>query len=311
MPGVWDKAAFDGHYDMHAEYGYERTGKPIRLHYHRYVMNPLLVKRAAAVFDLLGLQAGQDVVLVGCAFNWMARALADLGVRVIGVDTSAYVLGSKDGSEESELRDWITAVGVDPDNDLIRNPAGGQINPLDLYMEGGRASPAARGWGQILDQDLRTNGSQNSVISAFESQYPNAAIRYILTEEVINSITDAQAALVCEYCQGAATRWGATVVHLLSPAQPGIEQDADLNWKTYAEWRAWLDANGFTGQQVIPTVSAAGQGMNLPDRDTIIARVLVEAASQGFNYPDSQARATKAGDDYVTVQRVRAYSGVF
>ncbi len=102
-------------------------------------------------------------------------------------------------------------------------------------------------------------------------------MRLIISEEVLNSITDAQALLVCEYMAAAAQDWGATVVHMLSPLFPDGRGDPELNWKTYAGWRAFLDANGFSAQLILPTVTAWDQGetllsVDLPDRpNTVVA----------------------------------------
>ncbi len=279
MP-VWDKAAFDRFYSSGAErYGHPNTRPQIRLHYHWYpILRPQRSKYAPMLFELLGMSAGDDVVLVGGGFNATAEGLADLGVRVIGLDTSDYIQAEKDNTEEAEIRAILIGVGLDPDVDMIiGKPGNVMVRPLDVLLRGGRASPQPRGWGQILGEDMRTNGSKKSVIRAFERQYPNAAVRFVISEEVLNSITDAEALLVCEYAGAAAQDWGATVVHMLSPLFPGKTQAPELNWKTYAGWRAFLDANGFSAQLILPTVTTWDQGetplsVDLPDRpNTVVA----------------------------------------
>lgn len=219
------------------------------------------------LFDVLGLVAGDAVLLVGCGFNGTGQGLTNLGVRVLGTELSTYIQNEKGNTEEGEIRAACIAAGVDPDLDTIRGPSG-PINPLDLFMEGGRAAPAARGKGEVLQEELRTRGSRNAVLNRFNALWPGVTPRYIITEEVLNSIPDAQADLVCSYCASAATEWGSSVVHMLSPYQLGSDglhhQALDLNWKTYADWRVWLDANGYSTQLILPTVTARDQGMTLP-----------------------------------------------
>ncbi len=279
MP-VWDKAAFDQFYSNGAErYGHPNTRPQIKLHYHWYsILRPQRSKFAPLLFALLGMNAGDDVILVGGGFNATAEGLADLGVRVIGLDTSDYIQAEKDNTEEAEIRAIIVGVGLDPDADLIiGEPGNVMVNPLDVFLRGERAAPQPRGWGQIIGETMRTNGSKKAVIRAFERQYPNAAVRFVITEEVLNSITDAQALLVCEYAGAAAQDWGATVVHMLSPLFPDGRGHPDLNWKRYSEWRAWLDAAGFSAQLILPTVTTWDQGetplsVDLPDKpNTVVA----------------------------------------
>ncbi len=279
MP-VWDKSAFDKFYSSGAErYGHPGSRSQIKLHYH---WSPIIQWQrssyAPRLFALLGMSAGDDVILVGGGFNGTAEGLADLGVRVVGLDTSDYIQNEKGNTEEAEIRAACVAAGVDPDADsIIGAPGNVMVNPLDVLLRGGRASPAVRGWGQILGEDMKTNGSKKAIIRAFETQFPDATIRYILTEEVLNSITDAEALLVCEFSAAAAMDWGATVVHMLSPLFPDGRNDPALNGKTYAGWRSFLNTNGFSAQLILPTITAWDQGetplsVDLPDEpNTVMA----------------------------------------
>ncbi len=277
MP-VWDKTAFDQFYSSGAErWGHPNTRPQIRLHYHWYpIIQWQVSDRAPRLFTLLEMNAGDDVILVGGGFNGTAEGLNDLGIRVIGLDTSDYIQNEKDNTEEAEVRDAIIAAGLDPDIDfIIGSPGNVMVNPLDVLLRGGRAAPQGRGWGQILGEDMKTNGSKKAIIRAFENQFPDAAIRFIISEEVLNSITDAEALLVCEFAGASATEWGATVVHMLSPLFPDGRGAPEMNWKTYADWRAFLNANGFSAQLILPTVTSWNQGetplsVDLPDRPNTV-----------------------------------------
>ena len=131
-----------------------------------------------------------------------------------------------------------------------------EVNPLDLLLEGGRAAPQPRGKGAVLEEELRTRGSRNSVLGQL-----SGSPRWIITEEVLNSIPDNEAALVCDYCASAASEWGSSVVHMLSPLMADTNQGPTLNWKTYAGWRTWLDTNGFGTHAILPTVTDHDQGV--------------------------------------------------
>lgn len=129
-------------------------------------------------------------------------------------------------------------------------------DPLDVFLRGGRASPQPRGHGNVMDEELRVRGSRNRVWN----QLQNLGFtdpRYVITEEVLNSITDAEALNVCDYISTFKSEHPSigTCVHMLSPLQPGVNQAPELNWKTYAEWRTFLDTNGFADQLILPTVT--------------------------------------------------------
>lgn len=270
----WGKAEFDRFYRSPVErWGHPASRPEIVLNYHWFPFiscqagqppaGLTVFPYAQTLVSLLGLVAGQAVLIVGCGFNGTGRGLTNLGIRVIGTDLSSYIHAQKGLTEEAEVRAACVAAGVNPDTDQILGPTG-PINPLDLFLEGGRAAPQPRGKGEILQEELRIRGSRNSVKNRFSALWPGVSPRYIITEEVLNSTPDNEAALVCSYCQSAAVEWGSTVVHMLSPLQAGATQDPLLNWKTYAGWRSWLTTNGFPGHIILPTVTAEGQGVTWP-----------------------------------------------
>lgn len=270
----WTKADFDRFYRSNVErWGRPHSRPPIVLNYHwsniisfqayRPWAGLTTLNRPQLLANILGLSSGDAVVIVGCGFNGTGLGLTDLGIRVIGTELSTYIQNEKGNSEEADIRAACIAAGVDPDNDLIRGPSGA-INPLDLLLEGGRSNPQARGKGEILEEELRVRGSRNAVLNRFNQLWPGTTPSHIITEEVLNSISDAEAALVCDYASSAASEWGATVVHMLSPLMVGHTQAPELNWKTYADWRSWLDTNGFGSHLILPTVSAKNQGMTVP-----------------------------------------------
>jgi len=277
MP-AWGRTEFDLFYDIGGEpWGRPNTRPEVRLHYHDYSVG----KRqgffyAPLLAALIGLNPGDGVVLVGCGFNWTAEGLVALGAEVVGVDVSSYIQGAKGQTEEAELRDCIVAAGLNPDTYVVptrgetsqRGIAG--MNLLDIYMRGGRAAPQARGYGNILAEDMANNPSRNRVRNALANNP-----RFVITEEMLNSITDAEALSALQRgAQFVADKApGATILHMLSPIQhyptghPLAGQQntlqvqgaaSGLNWKSYAEWRAFLNANGFSSHGIIPTVTYSG-----------------------------------------------------
>jgi hypothetical protein len=280
MP-VWAKADFDQFYSAGAErWGHPNTRPQIGLGYHWATfisaqmgvsVNGLISDNfPQLLFDVLSMNSGDSVLIVGAGFNGTGAGLAALGIDVIGIDTSPYIDAEKSQTEEAEIRAAIIAAGLDPDVDKIRGPGGPDADPLDLFLEGGRASPQPRGKGTVLPEDMSKRNSRNTIKAALAS-----TPRYAISEEVLNSITDAEALQVCDYAANFASENGGTIVHMLSPFQPDTTQAPELNWKTYAGWRTFLDANGFSAQLILPTVTAWDQGetplsVDLPNRPNTV-----------------------------------------
>ncbi len=307
---IWDnKAAFDQFYSSGAErYGRPNTRPQIRLHYHWYPILQWQASRyAPLLFAVLGLNAGDSVLLVGAGFNGTGAGLEALGVDVIAIDTSAYIHAVKDETEEAEIRAECLLAGVDPDVDLIiGEPGNVMVHPLDVLLEGGRASPQPRGKGTILEEDMSKRKGRNTIKAALAS-----TPRYAISEEVLNSITDAEALQVCDFAAQFASETGCTIVHMLSPLFPDGRGAPELNWKTYAGWRAFLDVGGFSAQLILPTVTSTDQGMFMPDHETVRLAVLAGELARGAGAPVAEATALAVADEHVASNRVVAYSGVF
>jgi hypothetical protein len=303
----WDtKADFDRFYSSLAEqWGHPNTRPAVKFAYNWFTFGRDQTTRyAQLLFDVLGLSVGDNVVIVGCAFNDTGAGLAALGVNVIGTDTSAYIQSAKSLTEEQEIRDACLAVGLDPDTGTVTDQNGNQVNPLDLWMEGSRSGPQLRGKGIILDEDLSTVASRDAVLAAFDRQYPGESPNWIITEQVVNSISDAEAVTFLASINAASADWRASVVHTISASQAAAQQSPELNWKRYGVWRSALDSRGYTLHKILPTVTAEGQGMFFPDHET---ERLYAINTRGMNETD----ALRYADWHVSVDRVRGYSGTF
>ena len=268
----WDFEAFKKYYYVPGEPWGHPAGRPgILLHYHNWSIG--IRQRSfygPQIANLLGLKPGDSAIFLGCGFGWTAEGLASTGVEVVGTEISSYILGEKDQTEEAEIRQCIEAVGLDPDRDTVKIDGFTQqmgiagVNHLDIYLNGGRFAPKKRSSLLILDQDMGTAKSRadisRSVVRA------NAAV--VISEEVINSVDDAEALHICDIMANYASTHGVRdcrVIHMLSPAYyhegKRIWQEPDLNWKTYSEWRAFLDSNGFQNQLILPSVTSQMQGI--------------------------------------------------
>ncbi len=123
------------------------------------------------------------------------------------------------------------------------------INPLEMYLKGGRANPQGRTTVIIADEDGSTKGSRTTMSGLMSSPQT-----HIITEEVLNSISDADGLVLCERLAQLSSERGGEVYHVLSPLQKNAGQVKELNWKSYQGWRNHLNANGFGVQKIVASV---------------------------------------------------------
>lgn len=260
------RADFDNYYALSGEpWGYVSAdrpgGKPIMLHYNDWWVGSAMrdryaLKIASRLMPLTSLP-GARIGLIGAGFGWLGEGLADLGATVVGTDISSYILNEKSNTEEADLRDYITAAGLDPDTDKIIGPDGRQeTDPLDLYLRGGRANPQPRQSRiQVIGEDSSSRKSRRDI-----AQVCGGGFDHIVTEELLNSVDDAQAFTICDFLSQASSEWGGEITHILSPLQPekfaAGQQRPELNWKLYDDWRAWLNTNGFSSHKIMPSAYA-------------------------------------------------------
>lgn len=289
------RAGYEKYYSVLAErWGWKPSGdahspartKPVFTHYNEFHFGQGQRALATRVKDALGLKG--PTVVAGAGFGWTVEGLEMAGVGgAIGTEISPYILANKDESEESDIRDYCGRSGIDPDVNLIIGPPDHpksefidgewRIRPLDIWLPRGLGQPRAQS--TIADEDAATSGSHRRIRRASRDQ-----IAHIVTEELLNSVTDDEALRICEFYERLATGphtagTRADVCHMLSPPTyflnkrptvangldlgtymddpdnwtPG-SMDPDLNWKHYEEWRSFLDAAGFAHHRIICTV---------------------------------------------------------
>lgn len=148
---------------------------PIRLHYHRHVIKPMLDSAWAHVIPLLSLTSADRVVIVGSGFGWGVEALIEqTGCDAVGIDISDYVDTTKADTEESEIDAAIIAAGYDP-------LTGHGLEVKNLVYDGG-----AKVRGKFLKNDLSTNKLRNDVKKELGNQWPT----WIITEDMLSDFTD-------------------------------------------------------------------------------------------------------------------------
>lgn len=150
---------------------------PIRLHYHRYVMQDIVRKHWDHLVPLLDINEDDDVVVVGAGFGWGIERLQELsGCNAIGTDISPYVHTLKDSEETVEVMQAIIAAGYTYDDGGI----GSEVLDAAL-MEPERCLST------ILNEDMMSKASRARVIDAMD-----AMPSYIITEDMLSDFTDAE-----------------------------------------------------------------------------------------------------------------------
>jgi hypothetical protein len=249
------KATWDSWYSLPLElWGYPNTRPRIMLHYHRWVLEGTLRIQGERLVNLPGVPSINKIVVIGCGYNWTVEYLLEQGIQAFGTEISTYINGSVAQTEEAELRAAITAVGLDPDVDTIIGPGNVPINPLVLAREWGwegktlvARNPARnKSTTVILNEDLTTNGSRNKVKNELNG------LDVILTQLVIDTMDDTAALDFIQNVDDTRPNPACTVVHMVVPSDfMGGNPDPDLNAKTMAQWRSFLDTNGFSDHKLI------------------------------------------------------------
>jgi len=264
---TWDKASFDKFYSFKGEpYGRPATRPGIRVHYNDFVVGKGQRSLAKNLISAAGIPVGANVVVIGAGFGWTVEGLIENGINAVGTDISAYILAEKGNSEEADLRGYIQEAGVDPDLDWIicsphhpnavwmedphkiHSQTGQSVTglfefmcrPLELLM----TRTGARSQSLVMDEDSSSNTSRKRIGRQFESK-----IDYILTEEVLNGLTDEEGLVLCDVVSNLASGHSAKIIHILSPA-------IKLNVKSYPNWSFHLDFNGFGEHAIIPSVTS-------------------------------------------------------
>lgn len=154
-----------------------------------------------------GLTKGQRICLVGAGFGWVAEKFIDLDYGPMSDGTSAGRVCATDTST------WIQA------------------------NKNGNATVS------ILNADVNASTGRTAIKNAFNLK-GNATVDWIITEDVLPVLVAAGSVPggnneVVPFCQSCRLI-SAHVAHWVSPLIQGSDQDARLNWKSLADWKAWV-----------------------------------------------------------------------
>ena len=87
---------------------------PIKLHYHRAVMESYVHHPWPTLVEELGITSDDKVIVVGAGYGWGAEKLLELtGCSIVATDISTYIQETQDDSEESEIISCIRESGFD------------------------------------------------------------------------------------------------------------------------------------------------------------------------------------------------------
>lgn len=211
----YTKADYDSLYSIRVRVwdetlkGYKRS--PIRLNYHRAVMQEMVQAHWDKIVPLLGLTAADRVVVVGAGYGWGVERLVTLtGCLAIGLDIAPYVSSSKGLTEEDEINAAIIAAGYSPTSG----------HGLEVKNAVFTAEPKAKQ--VILAEDMMSAESRNEVRKALGGQLPT----WIITEDMLSDFNDTQ---LLQW-KLEADKLGVPICHLLRENFPP-------NAKTAEQWR--------------------------------------------------------------------------
>lgn len=212
----YSKADYDSLYSIRvriwdaAIQGYRRS--PVRLHYHRAVMQDTVQARWDILVTLLGITSADIVVVAGSGFGWGVERLVELtGCVAVGADVSEYVADVKDSTEEIEIDAAIIAAGYDP------------LNGHGLEVKTATYTAEQRSKQVVVKEDMYSVKSRNAVKKALGNRLPT----WIITEDMITDFTDVEIAT----WKNEVDKLGATICHLVQESSPP-------NAKTAEEWNA-------------------------------------------------------------------------
>lgn len=179
------------------------------------------------------------IVVVGSGFAWSLEVLVDdygyTAGNLTGVDTSTWVQGAKGTTEEQDVRDAITAVGLDPDDPNHVHPVTGEVGRGVELFNRIYTDTRPRASIQVLNETLQNQGSRNRVRSAV-----GGTIDYCFTELMLEGLTDAEAQLVDGYMADARNGIGGSYHVVVDRMRQSDIDRQGWNIKTLEEWAALM-----------------------------------------------------------------------
>jgi hypothetical protein len=209
----------------------------VRLSYHRAVLWPEAQIRAQKFVEILSITTEDRVAIIGCGFGWTVEALVAMGYAAAGTDVSSYIQGNKSTTEDTDYNARITAAGL--------NPASGDGLTIKAELVARGGGPGNRSRATVANEDLANNASRSRVRQLFAGNKVTVAI----SEDLLPWLTDAEITTQVSRVAQLDSSNLRIIAHFLTPAQPG--NFAAYNWKTAAEWRAFLNSLGASSHLII------------------------------------------------------------
>jgi hypothetical protein len=164
-----------------------------------------MIDNLIAALVTKGLQVGQRIALIGCGFGWEAERFIELGYGPAADGTANGKVLAVDTST------WIQA-----------------------NKNGNAAVP-------ILDADVNAATGRRTIRQQFGSN--NAEVHWIISMDVLPILTGTGPTPggnneIVPFCQNLRSLASTGVAHWVSIGT--ASGDTRLNWKTLAEWKAWV-----------------------------------------------------------------------
>lgn len=149
---------------------------PIRLHYHRYVMQDIVRKHWDHLVPLLDINEDDDVIVVGAGFGWGIERLQELsGCYAIGTDISPYIQESKSREDLDEVYSAIVSQGYSTTEGIGQEVWNSVLKEPEYCLS------------TILNEDMMSEVSRANVVGVMD-----AIPSYIITEDMLSDFTDAE-----------------------------------------------------------------------------------------------------------------------
>lgn len=168
----WTKADYDANYRWRVE-RYMPGGGPgpsegrteVKVHYHKWAMQPVLNAMWAKLQLVLGISPADKVCVVGAGFGWGVEAvIAETGATVVGIDISDYIAAEQTSTEETELRAAVTTAGLDPDT-------GRGLEVMNYIYDAQPRSNVI-----VLQEDAKNNQSRQAIRAALGGNWPSVVV---------------------------------------------------------------------------------------------------------------------------------------
>lgn len=211
----YSKEDYDRLYSIRVVFRESRRRSPIRLHYHRYVMQEMVQRHWDYLVDKLGITSKDKVVVVGAGFGWGIEKLVELtGCTVIGTEISDHIMNSKGVSEEAEIDAAIVAAGYDP-----KSGHGLEVKN-EVYHGEARCNCT------IINEDMYSPESRERVQDVL-----GGTPTWIITEDMLSDFSDEEALA----WKAQVDKMGTKVCHLVRTHDKTAQAWHDLTGHTIVE----------------------------------------------------------------------------